>query len=69
MTSPLVSVVIPIYLRPTLVLRAIGSALAQTVKDIEVIVMVDGRDDESRRALATIEDCRLAVMVPYQHLG
>lgn len=68
-TSPLVSVVIPTYLRPVLVLRAIQSALAQTVKDIEVIVIVDGRDDETRRALATIEDCRLAVIVPDRQLG
>jgi glycosyltransferase involved in cell wall biosynthesis len=69
MTSPLVSVLIPTYLRPTLVLRALRSALAQTLKDIEVIVIVDGRDDETRHALATIEDLRLAVMVPDRHLG
>ncbi|HXN11722.1 MAG TPA: glycosyltransferase family 2 protein [Candidatus Acidoferrales bacterium] len=69
MTSPLVSVVIPTYMRPALVLRALRSALAQTIKDIEVIVIVDGRDDETRRALATIEDRRLAVQVPDRHLG
>lgn len=69
MPSPLVSVVIPTYLRAGLVLRAVVSALAQTIGDIEVIVVVDGRDIETARALATIEDSRLRVMRPDRHLG
>ena len=43
MSSPLVSVVIPTYLRPALVIRAIRSALAQTVKGIEVMAFNRGR--------------------------
>lgn len=42
MNSPLVSIVIPTYNRPHLLNRAVESALAQTVKEIEVIVIDDG---------------------------
>jgi glycosyltransferase involved in cell wall biosynthesis len=69
MLSPLVSVVIPTHLRAGLVLGAVVSALAQTFTDIEVIVVVDGRDAETFRALGTIEDKRLRVIIPGRHLG
>jgi glycosyltransferase involved in cell wall biosynthesis len=64
-----VSVVIPTYQRPELVLRAVRSALAQTVSAIEVIVVVDGRDEATGSALRTIEDPRLRVHVPDRRLG
>ena len=41
-SRPLVSVVIPTRNRPTLVLRAVRSALRQTLREIEVIVVIDG---------------------------
>ena len=65
----LVSVIIPTFHRPTLVGRAVESVLAQTVADIEVIVVVDSRDDATVEALGTIRDPRLAVHVPDRHLG
>jgi glycosyltransferase involved in cell wall biosynthesis len=61
-SSPDVSVVIPTRFRPALVTRAVLSALAQTVDNIEVIVVVDGPDDETRSTLATIADARLRVV-------
>lgn len=64
-----VSVVIPTYQRPRLVVRAVRSALAQTMDDIEVIVVVDGRDRPTVRALGAVEDPRLRVHVPSEHLG
>ncbi|MFI7604615.1 glycosyltransferase family 2 protein [Micromonospora sp. NPDC049366] len=54
-----VSVVIPTFDRPELVTRAVRSALAQTVTDIEVIVVVDGPDGATRAALAAIGDPRV----------
>lgn len=69
MSSPLISIVIPTYQRSTLVLRALRSALAQTVEDIEAIVVVDGRDAETCQALSTIRDRRVRVQVPDRHLG
>jgi glycosyltransferase involved in cell wall biosynthesis len=60
---PLVSVVIPTFGRPDLVQRAVHSALAQTMSDLEVIVVVDGDDPPTQTALATIADRRLTVLV------
>jgi len=55
-------VVIPTWSRPDLVTRAVRSALAQTHDAIEVIVVIDGPDDETRAMLANIGDRRLRVI-------
>jgi hypothetical protein len=49
--------------RPQLVVRAVESALAQTLADLEVIVVVDGPDADTERALAAVADPRLVVAV------
>ncbi len=59
---PGVSVVIPTRARPELVMRAVRSALAQTVHNIEVIVVVDGPDPITVEALAGCDDPRLHVV-------
>lgn len=59
---PTVSVVVPTLFRPELVARAVRSALAQTVVNIEVIAVIDGPDEASRAALAAITDPRLRVL-------
>ena len=41
MSNPLISIIIPTYNRPHLLPRAVNSALAQTVEDLEVIVVDD----------------------------
>ena len=51
---PSVSVVVPTYRRPEQVERAVRSALAQTISDLEVVVVVrprirDGLRDHGRR--------------------
>lgn len=61
-SAPDVSVVIPTVSRPALVTRAVDSALAQTVENIEVIVVIDGPDEVTRAALAAITDTRLRVI-------
>lgn len=60
--EPLVSAVITTRNRPTLVRRAVQSVLAQTIKDIEVVVVIDGPDEATRMTLAEIEDPRLRVV-------
>jgi glycosyltransferase involved in cell wall biosynthesis len=55
---PVVSVVIPTRNRPELVARAVRSALAQTLADIEVIVVIDGIDRDTVKSLAAITDHR-----------
>ncbi len=60
--KPIVSVIIPTFQRPHLVKRAVESALAQTLKEIEVIVVVDGPHLETCLALTKVEDTRLKVI-------
>ncbi|SDZ21642.1 Glycosyl transferase family 2 [Asanoa ishikariensis] len=60
---PEVSVVIPTRSRPALVTRAVRSVLAQTFDNIEVIVVVDGPDDETVATLQAIDDPRLRTVV------
>lgn len=60
--EPLVSAVIPTRNRPQLVKRAVQSVLAQTLKEIEVIVVIDGPDEPTSVALQEIDDFRLRVI-------
>lgn len=62
MKGLLVSVIIPTRSRPKVVHRAIKSALAQSVADIEVIVVVDGPDKDTEESLASIADPRVRVI-------
>jgi len=61
--APVVSVVIPTLRRPTLLKRALESVLAQTYEPFEVIVVVDGPDDDTVALLRTIEDPRVRFFV------
>ncbi|MFB9319174.1 glycosyltransferase family 2 protein [Cryptosporangium minutisporangium] len=56
------SVVIPTRRRPELVLRAVRTALAQTLRGIEVVVVIDGPDAATRQALADCGDPRVRVV-------
>lgn len=53
MTRPEVSVVIPTYNRATRLPAAIESALRQGVGDIEIVVVDDGSQDDTRAVVAT----------------
>jgi glycosyltransferase involved in cell wall biosynthesis len=62
----LVSVVIPTLNRPKLLLRAIKSVLIQTHREIEIIVVVDRPDADTVRAVQSVHDPRLRLIVnPY----
>lgn len=66
--EPLVSVVVPTADRPQLVVRAVRSALAQTLCDVEIVVVVDGPDPATTNALTAIDDARLRVHeLPRRH--
>ena len=67
--APLVSAVIPTLNRPRLLERAISSALAQTLRAIEVIVVIDGPDDATRRTLNNHPDARLRVLALPANVG
>ncbi|HJR54481.1 MAG TPA: glycosyltransferase family 2 protein [Gemmatimonadota bacterium] len=57
--TPRVTVVIPTAGRPRLVTRAVESALSQTLREIEVAVVIDGPDTMTEKALSAIADPRL----------
>jgi len=62
-------VIIPTYLRPALVTRAVRSALDQTLERIEIIVIDDGRDEATRSALRGISEERVRIHEPTHRLG
>jgi len=61
-SAPTVSVVLPTYNRDRLVGRAVRSVLAQTHREIELIVVDDGSTDATAAVLAEIDDARLVVL-------
>lgn len=69
-SDPLVSVVIPTRSRPALLLRAVRSALQQTVREIEVIVVIDGEQGtHTADALAQLVDNRVRSLALPQSAG
>lgn len=69
MTVPLVSAVIPTRNRPDIVLRAVQSALGQSIENLEVIVVIDGPDKASEDALSAVGDPRLQVIALQTQVG
>jgi glycosyltransferase involved in cell wall biosynthesis len=68
--NPIVSVVIPTRDRPALLLRAMRSALQQTLQEIEVIVVIDGeKGSESADAVARLSDHRVRCIALDEHVG
>ncbi len=59
---PSVSVVIPTYNRETTLKRAVGSVLAQTFPDLELLVIDDGSTDDTASLMRKIADPRVRYM-------
>ena len=57
----MISVIVPTAHRPQLLMRAVNSVLAQTRSDLEVVVVIDGRDLETTQSLSDIADRRLRI--------
>lgn len=60
---PTVSIVIATYKRPEKLLRAIHSALAQTVQDIEILVAMERDDPAAAEVIASLGDPRVRAVV------
>ena len=57
--EPVLSAIIPTHNRADLVRRAVYSVLNQTFTDLEVVVVIDGPDEVTLRALSDISDERV----------
>lgn len=57
-----VSVVIPAFNRLDMLRRAVASVTAQTCRDLEILVVDDGSDDDVAGALSDMTDARLKVV-------
>jgi glycosyltransferase involved in cell wall biosynthesis len=68
-SEPLVSVVIPVYNRAHLIGRAIGSVLAQTYPNFEIVVVDDASTDDLAGALSRIAHPRIRRVVRPSNRG
>jgi glycosyltransferase involved in cell wall biosynthesis len=66
--GPRVSVVVPAYNAGRTIGETVRSALAQSVRDLEIIVVDDGSSDDTICVVGAIDDPRISV-VPQQNSG
>ncbi|MXV64113.1 glycosyltransferase [Natronorubrum sp. JWXQ-INN-674] len=64
-----VSVIIPTYNRASTLVRAIDSALEQTIDDLEVVVVDDGSTDDTASVLAAYDEPRVRPVVHATNRG
>ena len=67
--KPIVSIIIPSFNHAIFLGAAIESALNQSLKEIEIIVVDDASTDNSSQILGSIQDDRLSVHFNEQNLG
>lgn len=68
-SHPLVSVVIPSYNASETIIDTVNSALNQTYKNIEVLVVDDGSSDDTLERVQSIRDTRLKVFPLHDHIN
>jgi len=59
MSEPLISIVTATYKRPELLQKAIKSALAQSYKNLEIVVTDDGDDESASEICKSFNDARI----------
>ena len=71
MHSPIATIIIPTYKRPHLVERAIRSALAQTCRNIQVIVLDNASNDSTSEVVAKLKlkDPRIQYVCHKKNVG
>ncbi|MBI5568418.1 MAG: glycosyltransferase [Desulfomonile tiedjei] len=62
-SSPLISIVLPTFNGARFIRECIDSVLSQTIRDLELIVVVDGSTDDTEAILRTYDDSRITTIV------
>jgi glycosyltransferase involved in cell wall biosynthesis len=57
--APLFSIIVPVYNRSDLIMRALDSVFAQTLQDFEIIVVDDGSRDDIAASMERVNDERV----------
>lgn len=60
--EPSVTAIIPTHRRPHLVMRALDSALKQSYPRLNVVLVIDGIDEETRRRASELKESRLRII-------
>jgi glycosyltransferase involved in cell wall biosynthesis len=69
LNTPLVSVVIPVFNGAPFVAKAVESVLAQTIKDVEVLIVDDGSTDSTQAVLDELHRTRGITWFQQDHGG
>ena len=69
MTTPVVSVCIPVYNTERFILDAVRSVLSQTYQDFEIVIVDNASTDRTRELLATLDDPRIRVFKNDENIG
>ncbi len=69
--NPLVTVIMPAYNAAGFIRQAIESVLNQTVSDLELLVIDDGSEDETRQIVEELcsRDCRVHLLINEKNCG
>ncbi|MCX6350681.1 MAG: glycosyltransferase [Bacteroidetes bacterium] len=69
MTTPQLSVLLPVYNAEKSVRQAIDSILAQSFDDFELLIIDDGCTDNSAKTISETDDDRIRIVTNPQNLG
>jgi len=69
LSTPAISIVLPVYNRADVIGRAVDSVLRQTFEQLELIVVDDSSRDDTVKQLRSIDDSRLKVIELSRNVG